>query len=72
MKKLVMQLEQLTCPTCVKKIETVLGKTEGVDTSTVLFNSSKVKISYNEEEVTPNELSRKIMNLGYAVLSMKE
>lgn len=72
MKKLVMQLEQLTCPTCVKKIETVLGKTEGVDTSTVLFNSSKVKISYNEEEVTPKELSRKIMNLGYAVLSMKE
>ena len=67
-----MQLEQLTCPTCVKKIETVLEKTEGVETSTVLFNSCKVKISYNEEEVTSKELSRKIMDLGYDVLSMKE
>ena len=72
MKKVVMQLEPLTCPTCVKKIETVLHKTDGVDTATVLFNSSKVKISYNEEELNAKDLNRKIMNLGYAVLSMKE
>jgi hypothetical protein len=43
-----------------------------VDTATVLFNSSKVKVSYNEEEVSAKDLNRKIMNLGYAVLSMKE
>lgn len=72
MKKAVMQLEQLTCPTCVKKIETVLTKTQGIGNVSVLFNASKVKVDYNEEEVTMKEVSRKIMDLGYAVLSIKE
>lgn len=72
MKKIVMQLEQLTCPTCVKKIENTLENRTGVINTKVLYNASKVRISYNEEEISPKELTREIMILGYDVLSMKE
>lgn len=48
MKQLKLQLETLTCPTCIKKIEGALNKTEGVESAKVLFNSSKVKVKYED------------------------
>lgn len=63
------QLETLTCPSCIKKIEGVLKKEEGVESVQVLFNSSKVKIQYDEEKVTSEQLKQLIENVGYPVLS---
>ncbi|MEH6907592.1 heavy-metal-associated domain-containing protein, partial [Neobacillus drentensis] len=37
MSKAVYQLESLTCPSCIKKIETTLNKTNGVESTKVLF-----------------------------------
>ncbi len=42
------QLETLSCPSCIKKIETVLNKQMGVKEASVLFHSSKVKIAFDE------------------------
>ncbi len=69
MKTIRIQLETLTCPSCINKIEGVLNKQTGVDEAKVMFNSSKVKITYNEEETNPKELSEIIEKLGYPVLS---
>lgn len=69
MKTIRIQLETLTCPSCINKIEGVLNKQTGVDEAKVMFNSSKVKITYNEEETNPEELSAIIEKLGYPVLS---
>ena len=69
MKTIKIQLETLTCPSCINKIEGVLNKQNGVDDAKVMFNSSKVKVTYNEEETTPKELSEIIEKLGYPVLS---
>lgn len=63
------QLEPLTCPSCIKKIEGKLGKMDGVEEVKVLFNSSKVKATYNEEKVAPDELKKVIENLGYPVVA---
>ena len=71
-KKAVLQLETLTCPTCIKKIETALSKVDGVQSARVLFNSSKVKAEYDEVKTTVEDLQSVIRNLGYAVLSVKE
>ena len=49
MKTIKIQLETLTCPSCINKIEGVLNKQNGVDDAKVMFNSSKVKVTYNEE-----------------------
>jgi copper chaperone len=71
MKKAVYQLETLTCPSCIKKIETMLTKTEGVQFAKVLFNTSKVKTEFDEAQVTTGKLEEKIVKLGYEVLSAK-
>lgn len=71
MKKAVFQLEPLTCPSCIKKIETTLEKTNGVVTVKVLFNSSKVRTEYDENQIQAIEIEETISKLGYEVLSSK-
>lgn len=68
MKEIVMQLETLGCPTCAKKIETALKKTEGVTSVEVLFNASKAVVTATEQ-TTPEMLSSVVNQLGYQVES---
>uniref|UniRef100_UPI0037445A7C heavy-metal-associated domain-containing protein n=1 Tax=Gelidibacter gilvus TaxID=59602 RepID=UPI0037445A7C len=69
MKTVKFQLETLTCPSCSQKIEGVLNKEQGVEEAKVLFNSSKVKIQYDSDEVTSDRLKELIEKVGYPVLS---
>ncbi|WP_077210672.1 heavy-metal-associated domain-containing protein [Bacillus dakarensis] len=71
MAKAVFQLEPLTCPSCIKKIETTLSKADGVESAKVLFNSSKVKAEFDENQTGADQLKEKITKLGYQVLSSK-
>ncbi len=71
MTKAVIQLEPLTCPSCVKKIETALIKTAGVSEVKVLFNSGKVKTVFDESVIEAEKVSTIIQKLGYPVMKMK-
>ncbi|WP_080145801.1 heavy-metal-associated domain-containing protein [Marinilactibacillus piezotolerans] len=72
MEKAVYQLESLTCPSCIKKIETTLKKTAGIDSVKVLFNTSKVKTQFDESTIESSEIKKVIQKLGYSVLSEKK
>ncbi len=72
MKKIVIQLETLSCPTCAAKIEGALKKTTGVTKPEVLFNSSRVKLAYDEQIIDEEGVKKVISQLGYAPLSVKE
>lgn len=61
------QLEQLTCPSCVKKIEAALTKQEGVSEVKVLFTSSKVKVSHSDLASAAG-LGKVITDLGFQIL----
>ncbi len=63
------QLETLTCPSCIAKIEGVLNKEPGVEDAKVLFNSSKVKVKYDEDKVSSDRLSELIVKVGYPIVS---
>jgi len=63
------QLEVLTCPSCINKIESVLQKEQGVESAKVLFNSSKVRVNYDEELTNPEKLAALIEKLGYPIIS---
>ena len=63
------QLEPLTCPTCIKKIEGTVNKMNGVKEANVLFNSSKVKVIFDETVLNSKDLQQTIEKLGYKVLS---
>lgn len=71
MSKAVFQLEPLTCPSCIKKIETTLNKTTGVESVKVLFNSSKMKTEFDNAQIEASQLEETIKKLGYPVLSSK-
>lgn len=65
------QLETVTCPSCIAKIEGMLKKTSGIKTSEVLFNTSRVKVAFDENVVASEDIRNKIENLGYKVLGEK-
>ncbi|HPF85984.1 Copper chaperone CopZ [bioreactor metagenome] len=65
------QLETVSCPSCIAKIEGMLKKTGGISSSEVLFNSSRVKVNFDDSAVTAEEIRAKIESLGYRVLSEK-
>ncbi|WP_144460625.1 heavy-metal-associated domain-containing protein [Siminovitchia fortis] len=71
MKTVKFQMEALTCPSCIKKIEGALKKQKGVQEAKVLFYSSKVKVIYNEAVVSADKLQGIITKLGYPILSKK-
>lgn len=63
------QLETLTCPSCIQKIETTLNKQKGVTATKVLFHSSKVKAEFDETVVNVEQLVDTLRKLGYPVLT---
>lgn len=69
MKKIEIQLETVTCPSCIKKIESALNKKEGVFDAKVLFHASKVKADFNGAIVSEKEIVDTIGKLGYQVIS---
>ncbi len=65
------QLATLTCPSCVAKIEGMLKKTTGVKESEVLFNTSRVRVSFDENILDAETIRTNITKLGFQVLSVK-
>jgi copper chaperone len=72
MKQAIIQLETLTCPSCIKKIETALGRMDGVSGVKVQFHSSKVQVDYDEGTIVASKLQQVLTQLGYPVLRMSE
>jgi copper chaperone CopZ len=66
MQKATIQLETLTCPSCILKIENATKSMEGVDKDSVqvMFNSSKLKFNFDDEKVKVEEVENAIQKLG--------
>lgn len=71
MKKAVYELEPLSCPSCIKKIENTVEKIPGVQSVKVLFNSNKVRTEFDDAQVQADAIGDVISKLGYPVLKQK-
>ncbi|WP_125546724.1 heavy-metal-associated domain-containing protein [Levilactobacillus lindianensis] len=71
MSKVTMKLDDLTCPSCMTKIEGALSKKNGVKNVKVLFNASKIKAEFDDATVTAENLADTVTDLGYTVKSSK-
>lgn len=71
MKKVVYQLETLACPSCSQKIDAMLKQTAGIGEHEVLFNSSRVRVAYDEAVIDSETIRKKLRKLGFLVLSEK-
>lgn len=70
MTKVILQLDTLTCPSCMTKIQDALTKLAGVQNVKVLFNASKVK-ALVDDRLDSTDLKRTVEELGYQVKSVK-
>ena len=70
MQKATIQFETLTCPSCMQKIENGVKSLDGVSKESlkVLFNSSKVRLEFDDEKVSIKDIEHVIDKLGYEVL----
>ncbi len=70
MQKAVINLETLSCPSCLQKIENALKGLDGVerDSVEVLFNSSRVRTNFDSASVSIEEIEKSIEDLGYPVI----
>lgn len=69
MKKATIQLEALTCPSCILKVENATKSVKGVEKESVkvMFNSSKVKFDFDDEIIAVEDVEKAITTLGYEV-----
>lgn len=69
MQKATIQLETLTCPSCMLKIEAAVKALEGIekDSINVSFNTSKVKLNFDDEKLSIADIEKAIDKVGYEV-----
>ncbi|WP_462421492.1 heavy-metal-associated domain-containing protein [Salinicoccus sp. Marseille-QA3877] len=73
MQKATIQLETLSCPSCLQKIDNAVKGVDGVekDSVKVMFNASKVKVNFDGEATTIENIENVIEKLGYPVTKSK-
>lgn len=64
------QLETLTCPSCITKIEKAVSSMKDVESLKVMFNASKVRVDSRKD--IADEVTSAIEGLGYKVLSVEK
>lgn len=70
MKKTTIQLETLSCQSCLQKINNAVKGLDGVDKDSVnvMFNASKVKLNFDDQKLDIKDIENAIQSLGYDVI----
>ena len=63
--KTILRSRELSCPTCVAKIERALGAIRGVEAARVHFTTGRIEVSYDPARVTVDDLIRAVRAAGY-------
>jgi copper chaperone CopZ len=73
MQKATINLETLSCPSCLQKIDNAVKGLDGVDEDSVkvMFNSSKVKANFDGDALQIEDIEKAIEDLGYPVNKSK-
>lgn len=70
--KVVLKVGGMSCVICVKAIENVLGKIEGINNVTVNIISERVNVSYNPQMVSIIDMKNAIEDVGYQYLGVED
>lgn len=67
MKKTLLRSQELSCPSCVAKIEGALKSLTGVADAKVYFNTGKIEVQHDPQIVQPDALVNAVKSVGYEV-----
>ncbi len=65
MKKTTLRSQELSCPSCVAKIEKALGAVDGVEMAKVYFNTGRIEIQHDDTRASVDELVKAVRSAGY-------
>jgi copper chaperone len=57
--------QELSCPSCVAKIEKALKGRDGVGDAKVYFNTGRIEVQHDPERVSTEDLIKAIQEVGY-------
>ncbi len=63
--KTLLRSQELTCPSCVAKIEKALTALPGVQDAKVFFNTGRIEVQHDPEKATQQELVQAVRSAGY-------
>ena len=63
--KTVLRSQELSCPSCVAKIEHALKAAPGVANASVHFNTGRIEVDHDAQRVKPEELVKIVRSVGY-------
>lgn len=63
--KTVLRSQDLSCPSCVAKIEKALKSIDGVQSAVVHFNTGRIVVEHDSEIVKNSELVQAVGSAGY-------
>lgn len=64
--KTLLRSQELTCPSCVAKIEKALHRLDGVQRAKVHFTTGRIEVEHDAEAIAPDALARAVTGVGYA------
>ena len=71
MSQITLQLEKLTCPSCMKKVTDTVNALSGVERTKVLFEASKARVFFAPSQITDTEIIHTIEDIGYEAQKIK-
>jgi copper chaperone CopZ len=63
--KTLLRSQELTCPSCVAKIEKALKDVPGVEDAKVFFNTGRIEVQHDPAVATPTRLVETVQSVGY-------
>ncbi len=65
MAKTILRSGELTCPSCIAKIEKALKGVNGVAEARVFFNTGRIEVEHDATLASANELVKAVRGAGY-------
>jgi len=63
--KTLLRSQELTCPSCVAKIEKALKGVPGVEDAKVFFNTGRIEVQHDPAFASPAKLVETVQSVGY-------
>lgn len=63
--KTILRSQELTCPSCVAKIEKALKGVPGVAEAKVFFNTGRIEVEYDPAAAKGEDLVKAVRTAGY-------
>lgn len=72
MKKVIINIEGMTCASCAQINERALKRTDGIIDASVNFATKKANVKYDPNKIQLEEIKKIIVKSGYKVMNMDE